>query len=127
MSSIRLRINGMNVANVNEQLLEFYKQHTVSYKDTPLPAIIRSIIETNLLYCPIECEKDITEAKNLAANSFYRSIGEWVDGWIREQIQEILPLCRNCSYRGENDFCPILNVFINPNSKSCSNIFKDPL
>lgn len=125
MSSIRLRINGTNVASVNEQLLEFYKHHTTSLKDSPMPTIIRSIVEANLLCRPIMCEKDIIEAKNLAANSFYNSVGEWVEGWIHEQIQGILPLCRNCSYRGENDFCPILNAFINPNCKSCSNICVD--
>lgn len=121
MSNVRLKIDDMNVANVEERIVDLYMSFNPALKETSKRAVIRSIIEKELLYKPIESKKDIEEAKELAGNAYYKDVGDWVEGWIRDKVKDKLPICRNCPYRQDNDYCPTLNAFINPNFKACTN------
>lgn len=121
MSNVRLKIDDMNVANVEERIIDLYIQYNPALKDTSKRAVVRSIIESELLCRPIESKKDIEEAKALADNAYYKDLGDWVEGWIRDKVKDKLPICRNCTCLQENSYCPVLGAFINPNSKSCTN------
>lgn len=116
---MRLRVNGIQVASVNDQLLELYKKYLST--DETNEQLVKRIIESNLLFSSLDSEKNIMEAKNLASNLYYNNIGCWVEDWIRKTIFEKLPICKNCHYKEANDYCPLLNVFVNPYFKSCDN------
>lgn len=114
---MRLRVGGLHVANVNDQLLELYKQFfPTSNSDDQ---IVKHIIEKELLCSEICGEEQIKSAKELASNLFFDDIGSWVEYWIRSRLFDKLSICRNCKIKSDEDYCPIQNVFVNPNFKAC--------
>lgn len=114
---MRLRVNGVHVANVEDQLIELYKKYFPA--EITNEQLVKQIIEKDLLFSNLNNEKSINEAKELASNLFFDDIGSWVEHWIRTRIFDKLPICRNCPCKDERDFCPIQNIFVNPNFKAC--------
>lgn len=114
---MRLRVSGFHVANVDDKLIELYRKFFPT--DISSEQLVKQIIEKYLLFSSLCSEKSVEEAKELALNLYFDDIGSWVEHWIRTRLFDMLPICRNCMCKNEADFCPIPNVFVNPNFKAC--------
>lgn len=116
---MRIRKLGVQLAIVNDELVEKYMQLKPEHK-TAMDTVCY-LIESRLLYRSIQSLSDIQEAKRYATNLLYESLGEWVNDQMRNDIKDVLPVCKNCNMLESNYFCPILGAFINPNQVSCTN------
>lgn len=119
---MRYRKFGLQYATVNDELLSEYKNRFPKMKTDV--HIITYLIESRLIFRPIQNIEDIEDAKKYASNMFYSSLGEWVDAQLRADIMDHLSLCKNCEIIGENGYCPILCAFVNPNQVGCHNMSK---
>ena len=116
---MRLRLNNITVATVNDQLIDKYKE--INGIDVNQTELIRFIIEKELLHEPLRSEKEIEYAKRLVSYSYFNSIGEWVEFWMHKNIENKLAICKNCVLRNkEDDYCYEMQRQINPNSAVCA-------
>jgi len=119
---MRFRKFGIQAAAVNDALLTEYKKIFPQMKNDA--DIVGYMIESRLIFRPIQNVEDIEDAKKYASNMFYSSLGEWVDAQLRSDIMDHLSLCKNCKVIGKNGYCPILCAFVNPNQVGCHNMSK---
>ena len=114
---MRLKVKNFHVANVNDRLIAKYKElFPLSGSDS---SIAKHLIEKELLYREIETAKDVEDAKKYAENLYFSSVGEWVDQKLRSLVENRISICKNCPCKESDDFCPIHNCYVNPNSQAC--------
>ena len=117
---MRYRKFGLQYATVNDELLSEYKKRFPQMKADV--HIITYLIESRLIFRPVQNVDDMEEAKKYVQNMFYSDLGEWVNSQLREDIIRDISICKNCAALGANSFCPILGAFVNPYQKGCHNM-----
>lgn len=82
----RLRIKGKGFGQVNVELLEKYKS-AYNLGDESLNKIAKEIIETLSLNKTIKNIQDIYEIEKHIKSMYYRSIGEYLDFYMRNKLE----------------------------------------
>lgn len=116
---MRFRKFGVHYGTVNDNLLNAYKEMYNMKSDA---GAVNYLIESRLLFRSIESSEDMEDAKKYAENLLFKDIGEWLDCQMRNDIISKLSICKNCQLYEENNYCPILNAFLNPYQKGCHNM-----
>lgn len=114
---IRIRIMGKNIGQFDKELLEIYQS---KYSFENLNNHIRYMIENLILYHSISTPNDIDTALEQVENLYCRSIAEYLEAYMRQDVFDIIPVCGNCQYYDQKDhYCSNCILKVNPLNKGC--------
>lgn len=89
----RVRMYGYSVGQVNETLLDEYKEYKPYKRDV---VMLAEKIESEILGHPIKGLDDILEAEKYVKRIGYYNIGEMLEAIIRQELMTTRQICMNC-------------------------------
>jgi len=95
----RIRSRGFSVGQVREDIALLYENNHLGNN---LNLLVQEVIEERLLGHPITCKEDLAEAEKYLNNVGYSNIGEFLENYMRREVQCNFEVCMNCDHYSRN-------------------------